>query len=182
VSNKSLTNHEKEIVTLLQEKKQKGIDLLYKNYGNYLFGIISKIVPRYDYAEIVLQDTFLKVWNNINKFDNQKGIFKTWIVSIARNTSIDKLRSKHYRHSQRFLNLENIPNEKEAVLHNTLLDDIDIQNSLLKLDNKYSEIIELKYFEGYTIKETAEILNLPLGTVKSRIRKGYLEMRKLIHA
>jgi len=171
---------DEKIISLLLSRKQQGVDLLYDNYGSYLFGVIMKIVKRNDVAELVLQDTFLKVWNKISTFDSEKGIFVTWLISIARNTSIDMMRSKTYKQTLKIQSLQNIPSGKEPLTDNVRIDYIDVRDIVKKLDGKYCEVLELIYFGGFTFKEAAEELNIPLGTVKSRIRKAYMELKKLI--
>jgi len=171
---------DKEIITLLLNKEQRGIDILYDKYGSYLFGFITQVVKRDDLAELVLQDTFLKVWNKIETFNFSKGILVTWLIRIAHNTSIDMIRSKNYKQTIRLLGLENIPLEKESAVDGVQIDLLDIKDTVAKLDMKCSVILELIYFKGYTCKEVSEELDIPLGTVKSRIRKGFKDLRKLI--
>ncbi len=153
---------------------------MYDKYGEYLFGFITQIVKRDDLAELVLQDTFLKVWNKIESFNIEKGVFITWLISIARNTAIDMIRSKDYKQTIKLLGLENIPTGKEPMVESVLIDYLDVKDTVSKLNEKCSVILKLVYFKGYTCKEVAEELDIPLGTVKSRIRKGFKDLRKLI--
>lgn len=169
-----------EIIALLLNKEQQGIDILYDKYGNYLFGFITQIVKREDLAELVLQDTFLKVWNKIESFNIKKGVFITWLISIARNTSIDMIRSKDYKQTIRLLGLENIPTGKEPIAESIRIDFLDVQDTVARLNEKCSVILNLVYFKGYTCKEVSEKLEIPLGTVKSRIRKGFKDLRTMI--
>jgi len=173
---------DKEIIALLLQREQQSLDALYDKYGSYLFGFIAQMVKRDDIAELVLQDTFLKVWNKIETFNLEKGILVTWLISIARNTSIDMIRSKTYKQTIKLQGLENIPTGKEPLVDSLKIDFLDVKDTVAKLDIKCSVILELIYFKGYTTKEVAEELNIPLGTVKSRIRKGFKDLRKLIES
>jgi len=180
---KPLSNlSDEKIITLLLKKEQQGIDALYVKYGSYLFGFITQLVKRDDLAELVLQDTFLKVWNKIDTFNFEKGILITWLVSIARNTSIDMIRSKNYKQTIKLLSLEKIPIGKEPIVDGVCIDFLDVKDTVAKLDKKCSVILQLIYFKGYTSKEVAEELNIPLGTVKSRTRKAFKDLRKLIES
>ncbi|MFK8006469.1 MAG: RNA polymerase sigma factor [Saprospiraceae bacterium] len=171
---------EKEIITLLLAKEEKGLEALYELYGNCLFGLIYNIIKHNDFAEIVLQDTFLKIWNKIDTYSPEKGKFLTWSMNIARNTSIDMLRSKNYNQMIKLTALDEIVSHQEKIQIKENLDNLDLKEFVAKLDKKCREIIELVYFKGYTGSEVAKELNIPLGTVKSRIRKGFIDLRTIL--
>ncbi len=175
-----VNERDKEIISLIIAQDEQGIEFLYHRYGRYVYGFICQIIKLEDFAEIVLQDTFLKVWNNINSFDAEKGVLLTWMVRIARNTAIDMIRSKNYSQMIRLVSLDNLHSCKKSTTISISVDTIDVRSKVAKLDAKSSVILNLIYFEGYTSSEVAKELNIPLGTVKSRIRKGYKDLRKLI--
>jgi len=175
--NNKNNNFENEIVSLLHQRDMRGVHLLYDQYGEYIFGFINKIIYSEQEAELVLQDTFLKVWDKIGSFSEKKGRFITWVINIARNTAIDMSRSKNYKHTLKLTSLDHIPQNKNFVNIDVKMENIDVRDIVLKLDLKYSEILELLYFEEYTHKEVAEKLNIPLGTVKGRVRKAFKDIR-----
>lgn len=175
---KSLTNE--EIVALLQGKDIQGIHALYDQYGSYLLGLISEIVKVEYFSEIVLQNTFLKIWNNIDSFSTKKGRFFTWVINIARNSAIDMMRSKNYKQSMRLINLDNVAQKASPIGFDINVENMDIKDIVSKLDTKYRELIEMVYFKGYTHMEVAEELSIPLGTVKSRIRKAFKDLRDIL--
>lgn len=171
-----------EIVSLLYNKKEKGIDALYNQYGRFLFRTIQQKIGQKDFAETVLQDTLLKVWLNIDSYNFQKGKLLSWLLRIARNTSIDMLRSKQYKDSLKLTNLEVLCSHKEPKTNPVKFDTIDIREFVSKkLDVKCGEVVDLIYFEGYTCKEVSQELGIPLGTVKSRSRKAYRELRGMVN-
>lgn len=88
------TLSEQQIVILLQQRNQQGVSALYDKYASVVYGLIYRIIGRKDFAENALQDTFLKVWQNIETYDVSKGRFLSWILKIARNAAIDVKRSK----------------------------------------------------------------------------------------
>ena len=97
MNNKSVSDIEKRIVALLEERKKEAISLIYDNYSAALFGLIIRIVNTHENAEEVLQNVLLKVWSNANTYDASKGRLYTWLVNIARNSAIDYTRSAKYK-------------------------------------------------------------------------------------
>lgn len=92
------TNYsEEELIVLLKEKNETGFHHLYDNYSGALYGVIFRIVQSKEYTEEIIQDVFVKVWNSIHQYDQQKGRFYTWMINIARNTAIDYLKSKGFQ-------------------------------------------------------------------------------------
>ncbi len=179
LKNQKINLSENELISALQEKKKKGYDALYDMYSSSLFGVIQKIVQIEEIAEDVLQDTFIKVWNSFDSYDPQKGSLFTWLLNIARNMAIDCIRSKRFRNEIKNQNSENFVNEIDHhrnISFNT--DTMGIQNILQNLNSDQQQLVDLIYFKGYTHTEVAEELNLPLGTVKTRLRSGILILRK----
>lgn len=168
---------EEKIVSLLLERDIQGMDVLYDQYGDFIYGLICKIIKFDDLAEIVLQDTFLKVWDKIDSYAAGKGRFVTWMMNIARNTAIDMTRSKNYKQTLKLISLENVPANTKVTDLGIIMENVDIRDIVSKLNVKYSEVIELVYFKGYTHVEVAEELGLPLGTVKGRIRKAFKDLK-----
>src|SRR5215217_5978773 len=101
IANKHLvskfTYGEAELVALLQSHNNQAFTYLYDHYSNALYGIINQIVPDPEFANDVLQEVFVNIWRKIDSYDDSKGRLFTWMLNIARNASIDKLRSKSYR-------------------------------------------------------------------------------------
>lgn len=156
---------DQEIITQILNKKEAGIDALCFRYKHYLLSTIMQKVKQRDFAEIVLQDTLLKIWLRIDSFNPEKGKLITWLLRIASNTSIDILRSKHYKDSLVLINFNDFPSLKETCYSMTKLDHMDVREILIrKLELKYSQVLELLYFEGYTSKEVSKELKIPLGT------------------
>ena len=152
---------------------------LYDMYSAALFGIISRIVPQIEVAEDLLQETFIKIWNSAEGYDPDKGRLFTWMMNIARNVAIDKLRSKDYRNAEKNQDIENNVDFIDAQKGITFNADVlGIKDLVTSLKPEFKTVLEMVYFKGYTHVEAAEELNLPLGTVKTRIRMGIMELRK----
>jgi RNA polymerase sigma factor (sigma-70 family) len=174
-----LTYTEAELLQGLQLHDEQAFSYLYDRYSKALFTIISQIIPQQEAAEDVLQDVFLKIWQNIKSYDPGKGRLYTWMLNIARNGAIDRTRSKDFTRQAKTIELsENVYKEKEGV--SSKIDDVGLKKTLSNLPEESRRLLELAYFQGYTQEEIAKILNLPLGTVKTRIRTTLIQLRKIV--
>lgn len=173
---------EEELVSLLKSKDQKGFNILYNNYSGALFGVINKIVQSDDDANDLLQDTFLKIWRNIDNYDSSKGSIFTWMMNIARNLSIDRVRSADFRDSSQNISMEQniiyqVDSEYQAVMD---VDSIGLRKVVDNLKPEYRQLIELVYYKGYTQAEVSEEYGIPLGTVKTRIKAAVGSLRAML--
>lgn len=170
---------ESELVMLLKQRQQNGFGYLYDNYSGALFSVISAIVPDKDLAADVLQEVFVKIWKQIESYDNLKGRLFTWMMNIARNSSIDVLRSKNYQNSKQNRELtENVDDAGGVV--NTNIEKIGLRKIVTQLKQEYKILVELSYFEGFTQEEISTLLNIPLGTVKTRLRAALIQLREIV--
>ncbi len=172
---------EEELILGIRNKDQVMFGYLYDHYCGSLFGIIRRIVPEEESAEDILQEAFVKIWNNIGSYDAGKGRLFTWMVNLTRNLSIDHTRSKLYKtglKNQGLSNSVNKINRQQSVAQNT--DQIGLKTVVEKLKPGYKELIDLLYFGGYTQDEVAKELNMPLGTVKTRTRAALQQLRELM--
>ncbi len=177
--NKKISLSEDELVSKLKSQDTIAIRALYDMYSGALMGVISRIIPQTEVAEDLLQETFIKIWNSGSSYDSSKGRLFTWMMNIARNLSIDKLRSKDFRNAGKNQDIENnvdfIDSQKEVVFNSDLL---GLKDMVTALKPEFNDVLDMVYFKGYTHVEAAEELNLPLGTVKTRIRMAIMELRK----
>ncbi len=171
---------EDKIVSLLGQGDKQAISLLYKNYSGSLFGIISRMIPTKEEAEEVLQDVFIKVWDNADKYDPAKGRLFTWLAQITRNTALDKVRSAGYRKLQKTDSLESSVSVYEAFSDTPQIEDSGLRKVINSLDENYRTLIDYAYFQSYSQSEIAKELNMPLGTVKTRMRAAVNELRKIL--
>lgn len=172
-----MTSIEQKIISYLEQGDKRALNLLYENYSGSLFGVILKVTNNQELAEDALQETFVKVWKNASKYDPKKAKLFTWLYRIARNTAIDKLRSYNNRHHKEV----QIDKSDVYILPtmNINQDVMDIKKHLETLDEKYQIVIKALYFEGLTQQEASEELEIPLGTVKSRLKIGLRELKKI---
>ena len=169
------------LVAAMQQGRQDAYSQLYDQYSASLFGVVNKIVRNEEFTPDVLQDSFVKIWKNIANYSAQKSTLFTWMLNITRNTAIDFIRSKNYRVGLENQNIDDSVSIVEAQ-HSTSqnINTIGIKNKVLGLDEKYSILIEKLYFEGYTQEEVSKELDIPLGTVKTRVRAAMIELRKVL--
>lgn len=176
---KKISLSEEELVSKLKSQDTLAIQALYDMYSGALLGVISRVIQHTEVAEDLLQETFIKIWNSAGSYDNSKGRLFTWMMNIARNLSIDKVRSKDFKNSNKNQDIENnvdfIDAQKEVTFNADIL---GVRDLVTSLKPEFKIVVDLVYFKGYTHVEAAEELNLPLGTVKTRIRMGILELRK----
>lgn len=164
-------------VNRLQQQDRAVIGELYDAYGSALYGVVLRVVQVPELAQQVLQDTFLKAWRNGPSYDASKGRLFTWLLNIARNTAIDATRTAHFQNSRKTDNLETLVHQPGGQSVNT--DTLGLREQVNKLEEKYRQLIELVYFQGYTQEEVAEETGIPLGTVKTRLRYAVGELRRV---
>ena len=167
---------QEQIIQLLRKQDCAAITLLYDNYGGALYNVVLRVVPCKEVAQQVIQDTFLKVWSSGANYDASKGTLFTWLLRIARNTAIDATRTSHYRTSGKTDNINALIDTSSEEIFNPEV--IGLKEAVQKMDEKYKVMIDLIYFGGYTQKEVAEEIGIPIGTVKTRMRYAISELRK----
>lgn len=168
---------EKNIVALLEKGDEKALDLLYEYYGDSLYGVILQVTSNEELAQDALQETFIKVWKNAKKYDSSKAKLFTWLYRIAKNTAIDKLRS----FKNRFEKEVQIDKSDVYILPTASLnqDVMDLKEHVARLEGKYQIVLKALFFEGMTQQEASEDLDIPLGTIKSRLKIGLRELKKV---
>ena len=180
MSNKSkISLSEEELIRALRNREKIGAEALYSMYSSSLYGVIFRIITEETAAEDVLQETFVKIWHSFSSYNAEKGRLFTWMVNIARNMAIDKVRSKDYKNQSKNQEIENnvafIDRQSNTVYKPELL---GIKDLVQTLKTEQRSILELVYFKGYTHVEAADELGLPLGTVKTRLRMAIQQLRK----
>ena len=168
---------EQQIVELLANGDKKALNLLYENYADSLYGVILKVTINEELAQDALQETFIKVWKNAKKYDSKKAKLFTWLYRIAKNTAIDKLRSFNNRFEKEVqIDKSNVYILPTANLNQDVL---DLKEHVARLDDKYQIVLKALFFEGMTQQEASDELDIPLGTIKSRLKIGLRELKKV---
>jgi RNA polymerase sigma factor (sigma-70 family) len=169
---------EEELVLALRNREKVAIEALYDMYSSSLYGVISRIIIDTATAEDVLQETFVKIWHSFSSYSTEKGRLFTWMVNIARNLAIDKIRSKDFKNQNKNQELENnvtfIDEQRSTDYKPELL---GIKELVDKLKPEQKLILDLVYFKGYTHVEASDELGVPLGTIKTRLRMAIQQLR-----
>jgi RNA polymerase sigma factor (sigma-70 family) len=173
---------ESELIARLKKKDQSSLDYLYDHYSGAIYGVIFRILKKEETAEEVLQDVFLKIWDKIESYDASKGKLFTWMINIARNQAIDKTRSKETSQGRKTDDIDYLVN-KIDIQENTQMqvDAIGLKEVLTKLSVDQQFIVSQLYLKGYTQSEVAEEFDIPLGTVKTRLRLAMIELRSILN-
>lgn len=167
------------LIQKIQAGDRAAFSIMYDQYSGALFGIVSKIIKEESLAEDVLQDSFIKIWKNIQKFDPTKGSFFTWMLNISRNTAIDKLRKLKNEGKYEIQNADSIVDITVGNQINQNTNQIGLKDLVNKLAPEHRLMVEYIYFNGFTHQEVSDELGIPLGTVKTRIRKALIDLRKV---
>ena len=141
-----------------------------------------RVLNNDDVAEEVLQDAFLRIWEKIENYDPAKGRLFTWMLNIARNLAIDKTRSKEISKVRKTDDIDDLVNKidrKEQAEQN--VDIIGLKEVLGRLSADQKFVVDHLYLKGYTQSELAEEFNIPLGTVKTRLRLAMIELRSILN-
>jgi RNA polymerase sigma factor (sigma-70 family) len=167
--------NEGELLEMLRRQDRKAFNYLYDNYSDALYGVVLKVVRTEETAQDLLQEIFVKIWKNIAQYDASKGRLFTWMLNIARNTSIDYLRVNR-------LEIQDIDSAVYSVEQNqTIYEDLsgkELREIVSQLKPEQQTLIEMVYWGGYTHEEAAQRLEMPLGTVKTRVRSALRDLRK----
>ena len=152
---------------------------LYNNYKAALFTVVHQIITDKAIAQDVLQEAFITAWKNIDKYDASKGRLFTWLFNVTRNCAINTTRSKAYKTEQKNDSFDNYVTYVDENDNQTVnINQIGLRKQVHLLRDEYKNVVELSYFNGFTHEEIAKILNIPVGTVKTRLRNALIELRK----
>ena len=148
-----------------------------------MYGAIFRIIRKEEIAEEVLQDVFLKIWDKIESYDAAKGRLFTWMLNLAKNQAIDKTRSKEISRENKTGGLENfVSGVNKGEFVEQRIDSIGVKEILIGLPEDQKFIVEQLYFKGYSQSELADEFNIPLGTVKTRLRIAMKQLRLILKA
>ena len=182
-------DRDRELMSRIKTRDKEAISELYDHYHRLLFGLILSILKKREEAEDILQEVFTNIWEKADQFDTERGTVYTWIVSMARNKSIDRLRSKVYKEQKKqavSLNDEDVHHplysEETDPLENTILMDRakKVHAALAQISEKQRKVLQVAYFNGMSQSEISEEFDIPLGTVKTRMRDGMMKLREIL--
>lgn len=170
---------EAHIAELMRSGDRSFLDLLYEEYGGIMYKISMGIVKSRELAEDVLQDSLVKIWKNAERFDKSKAKLLTWVIQIVKNTALDYVKSKATKYAAVTESIDHQPSAGSAYGVSSQDEDFIGLREVIdkKLEKRDKQIVDMLYFEGYTQKEVAEKLSMPLGSVKTRVRLTVDQLR-----
>jgi RNA polymerase sigma-70 factor (ECF subfamily) len=170
---------EDKLIEGLQNMDGSAMSALYSMYSDSLYRVISTIVVIDEVAQDLLQETFIKIWKSFKQYDPRKGRLYTWMIRLARNISIDYLRSVNHRNytvSENLFESTQQIDQKFQVSYNPELIGVRDMTTILNEDQRRA--LDLIYFKGYTHVQAAEELNVTVGIIRSRLQSSIAELRR----
>lgn len=168
------------LVVGLKNNDSLAMSALYQMYSDSLYKVISTIVVVEEIAQDLLQETFIKIWKSFKMYDASKGRLYTWMARLARNLSIDYLRSSNHRNSSICEDLSEVTQQVDMTFQTNYNPElIGVKDMTRILNNDQKSALELVYFQGYTHVQAAEELNITLGILRSRLQSSITELRKV---
>jgi len=184
----SQTIEPEEMVLLrkIGEGDRESFARFYDKFGGVIYATAYRVLNDNRDAEDVAQEVFVMIWEKAKMYDPARGKPLTWAVTMTRNKAIDRLRSLQRRFRLRD-ELENEAKADDFSIERAPVDDVEttergklVRSAVMKLSKEQRQVIEMAYFSGLTQNEIAEQLQEPLGTVKARIRRGMIKLRRLV--
>lgn len=169
-----------ELMASVTRGDQDAFATLYDRHANRVFGVIRKVMRDPAQSEEVAQEVFVEAWRTARRFDPNKGAVATWLMTMAHRRAVDRVRSEQSsRDREHRVGARELQRPFDHVEEHveTQLEHEQVSRALAELTDLQREAIELAYFGGNTYREVAELLNTPLGTVKTRLRDGLVRLR-----
>ncbi len=173
---------DEELMLVVQGGDPRAFEVLYDRHGGAAFSLAYRMVASKTAAEDIVQEAFLSIWRSKVRYQRERGSVRTWVLGIVHHRTIDALR-RNVVHERRRASAEGIEERHEA----PELTDVEavrreeareVRAALETLPGEQSRVIELAYFGGFTHTQIAEMLEMPVGTVKGRMRLGLEKMRR----
>ena len=174
------------LINALAEGAEWAMEPLYERYNRVLYSLTCRMVADHQVAEDLLQEAFLSVWRRASSYSPQSGTVRSWLISIVHHRTIDYLRAVRRRAGLKEVTWEEVeldertafPDVWEEALRS--VQSAQLRAALLNIPLEQRIVIELAYFQGWTHSEIAEGCELPLGTVKARMRLGLSRLKGLL--
>jgi RNA polymerase sigma-70 factor (ECF subfamily) len=173
---------DEELMHVVQGGDPRAFEVLYDRHGGAAFSLAYRMVGKRAVAEDIVQEAFLSIWRSKVRYERERGSVRTWVLGIVHHRTIDALR-RNLVHDRRRASAEGIEERQEA----PELTDVEaarreeareVRAALQSLPGEQSRVIELAYYGGFTHTQIAEMLDMPVGTVKGRMRLGLEKMRR----
>ncbi len=172
---------DEELMQLVREGDARAFEIVFDRHGGVAFSVAYRMVGRRAMAEDVVQEAFLSLWRSGARYERTRGSVRTWVLSVVHNRAIDALRRGMVRERGTVDDdglAERVPAAEQTDVEVARREEArEVRGALGELPDDQRQVIELAYFGGFTHTQIAKMLELPIGTVKSRMRLGLTKMR-----
>jgi RNA polymerase sigma-70 factor (ECF subfamily) len=174
---------DEELMGLVRDREQRAFEVVYDRHGGAAYSLAYRILGDPRAAEDATQEAFLSIWRSGARYDPLRGSVRNWVFGVVRNRAIDALRRGSAKRTPKLAMDGGELIEKQPSADQTEADAIrretakEVRSRLDELPGEQSQVIELAYFGGFTHSEIAEMLQMPIGTVKGRMRLGLEKIR-----
>ena len=170
-----------ELLADVAKGDQAAFAALYDRVGAQVYGLVRRVLRDPSQSEEITQEVLLDVWRTASRFDRTRGSAMTWIMTMAHRRAVDRVRSEQSsRNRETRVGVRDNVGEGFDEVAETVelrLEHQQVRQALDRLTDLQRESVELAYYGGYTYREVADLLETPLGTVKTRLRDGLIRMR-----
>jgi RNA polymerase sigma-70 factor (ECF subfamily) len=172
---------DEDLMALVYEGDPRAFEVVFDRHGEIAFSLAYRMCGRRSMAEDIVQETFVSLWRSGARYDRGRGSVRSWILGAVRNRTVDAFRRESVRTGRdvsadetvaRMPGTDDVPAEAER-----RSDSREVRAALAELPPDQRRVIELAYFGGFSHSQIAELLNLPAGTVKGRMRLGLGKLR-----
>ena len=181
-SQETKAREDARLLTLVAAHNHDALEALYRRRGGLLYSLLLRILVKEMEAQEILQDTFVQIWLRAGEFDADRSSPLGWIIMIARGRAIDRLRARTRRSVSHAAYEREIANLELEVKHRPQIERDELAaacaTALNELPSEQGHALQLAFFRGWTHEEIARAVGEPLGTIKARIRRGLLALRK----
>lgn len=172
---------DEDLMDLVRDGESRAFEVIFDRHGDTAYSLAYRMCGSRARAEDVVQEAFLSLWRSGDRYDRSRGSVRSWILNVVHNRAVDAFRREATRGALQASDdglAERLPSgeltETEAERHD---DAARVRGALKELPEEQRKVIELSYFGGFSHHEIAEILSLPPGTVKGRMRLGLNKLR-----
>ncbi len=172
---------DEDLMEMVGDGEARAFEVIFDRHGSAAFSLAYRMCGRRAMAEDVVQEAFLSLWRSGGRYDRGRGSVRTWILGVVHNRAIDAFRRGQVRESRNISDdglAEQLPSADQTDTEVAQRDEaVRVRSALGELPAEQRQVIELAYFGGFTHTEISEMLSLPAGTVKGRMRLGLSKMR-----
>lgn len=169
-----------DLLVLVSRGDQEAFKAFYDQLAGAVFGLVRRVVRDPAQSEEVTQEVLVEVWRTASRFDPERGSARSWVLAMAHHRAVDRVRSAQSasdRDDRAGRHAQQRPYDEVAERVETRLEQEQVRRGLTTLTELQREAVTLAYYGGYTYREVAELLDVPLGTVKTRLRDGLIRLR-----